>query len=166
MPGRQVIIYDKRREMIVKLKPLWWNIWNANLTHDGWIELDATDAAQSRVWRIEIRADKKLLKDRWRVRTGAELDGLFGDIVAEVFQKVRYCVPHTTDTNRARWPNAAIWDLAEAEAQCDLEDMRSHIDPDKVKHVHRQEHIRLVMAQDVGNAITLEALEGVQERPA
>jgi hypothetical protein len=71
--------------------------------------------------------------------------------------------PHPTDTNRARWPNAAIWDLAEAEAQGDLDDMRSHIDPDKVKYVHRQEHIRLMMAQVVGNATTLAALEGVQE---
>jgi hypothetical protein len=31
MPGRQVIIYDKRREVIDKNKPLWWDIWNAFL---------------------------------------------------------------------------------------------------------------------------------------
>lgn len=31
MPGRQVIIYDKRREVIDKKKPIWWEIWNANL---------------------------------------------------------------------------------------------------------------------------------------
>jgi hypothetical protein len=41
--------------------------------------------------------------------------------------------PHPTDSNRARWLNAAIWDLAQAEAQGDLDDMRSHVDPDKVK---------------------------------
>ena len=125
--------------------------------------LDPTYAAQSRVWRIEIRAGKTLLKDRWQVRTWAELDALFGDIVAEAFQKIRYCDPHPTDSNRARWPNAAIWDLAQSEAQGDLDDMRSHIDPDKVKYVHRQEHIRLMMAQIIGNTTTLAALEGVQE---
>jgi hypothetical protein len=163
MPGRQVIIYDKRREVIDKHKPLWWDIWNANLDRAGLPLLDPTDAAQSRVWRIEIRAGKALLKDRWQVRTWADLDALFGDIVAEAFQKVRYCDPHPTDTNRARWPNAAIWDLAQAEAQGDLQEMRSHIDPDKVKYVHRQEHIRLMMAQVIGNATTLAALEGVQE---
>ena len=144
MPGRQVIIYDKRREVIDKLKPLWWDIWNANLARDDSPELDPTDATQSRVWRIEIRAGKNLLKDRWQVRTWAELDALFGDIVAEAFQKVRYCDPHPTDTNRARWPNAAIWDLAEAEAQGDLIEMFSHVDPDKVRYVHRQEHSRLI----------------------
>lgn len=163
MPGRQVIIYDKRREVIDKLKPIWWDIWNANLARNGLPPLDPTDAAQSRVWRIEIRAGKSLLKDRWQVRTWAELDALFGDIVAEAFQKVRYCDPHPTDTNRARWPNAAIWDLAQDEAQGDLDDMRSHIDPEKVKYVHRQEHIRLMMAQVIGNITTLAALEGVQE---
>jgi hypothetical protein len=163
MPGRQVIIYDKRREVIDKNKPLWWDIWNANLEREGLPLLDPKDASQSRVWRIEIRAGKKQLKDRWQVRTWADLDALFGDIVAEAFQKVRYCAPHPTDTNRARWPNAPIWDLAQAEAQGDLDDMRSHVDPDKVKYVHRQEHIRLMMAQVIGNTTTLAALEGVQE---
>jgi hypothetical protein len=41
--------------------------------------------------------------------------------------------------------------------------MRSHVDPYKVKYVHRQEHIRLMMVQVIGNATTLAALEGVQE---
>lgn len=163
MPNRQVIIYDKRREVIDKQKPLWWDIWNANLARDGLPPLDPTDASQSRIWRIEIRAGKSLLKDRWQVRTWAELDALFGDIVAEAFQKVRYCDPHPTDSNRARWPNAPIWDMASVEANGDLMEMRSHVDPDKVKYVHRQEHIHLMMTQVVGNATTLAALEGVQE---
>jgi hypothetical protein len=163
MPGRQVIIYDKRREVIDKNKPLWWDIWNANLARDGLPLLDPKDATQSRVWRIEVRAGKDLLKDRWKVRTWADLDALFGDIVAEAFQKVRYCDPPPTDTNRARWPNAAIWDMAKAEAQGDLMEMRSYLDPDKVKYVHRQEHQRLIFAQVVGSITTLAALEGVQE---
>jgi transposase len=163
MPGRQVIIYDKRREVIDKHKPIWWNIWNANLAREGLPPLDPKDAAQSRVWRIEIRAGKTLLKDRWKIRTWAQLDTLFGDVVAEAFQKIRYCMPSETDSNRARWPSAPIWELAEAEAQGDLTEMRSHLDPDKVKYVHRQEHIRLMMAQVIGNATTLAALEGVQE---
>ncbi len=40
MPGRQVIIYDKRREVIDKKKPIWWDIWNANLDRDGLPRLD------------------------------------------------------------------------------------------------------------------------------
>jgi hypothetical protein len=79
------------------------------------------------------------------------------------FYKFGSSVRYPTNTNRARWPNAPIWDMAQAEAQGDLQEMRSHVDPDKVKYVHRQEHIRLMMAQVIGNATTLAALEGVQE---
>ena len=149
--------------MIDKRKPIWWDIWNANLAREGLPPLDPKDARQSRVWRIEIRAGKNLLKDRWQIRTWGQLDALFGDVVAEAFQKVRYCVPSATDSNRARWPNAPIWDMAEAEAQGDLMEMRSHVDPSKVKYIHRQEHTRLMMALILGNVTTLAALEGVQE---
>ena len=163
MPGRQVIIYDKRQEVTDKQKPIWWDIWNANLARDGLPPLAPKDASQSRVWRIEIRAGKNMLKDRWQIRTWAELDALFGDVVAEAFEKVRYCLPQGSDSNRARWPNAPIWDFARTEANGDLMEMRSHVDPEKVKYVHRQEHIRLMLAQVIGNTTTLAALEGVQE---
>ena len=162
MPGRQVIIYDKRREVIDKQKPIWWDIWNANLARDGLLALDPSDASQSRVWRIEIRAGKSLLKDRWNIRTWADFDAKFGDVVAEAFEKVRYCLPSTTDTNRARWPLAPIWELAAQEAEGDLFEMRSYLAPDAVKHVHREEQIRIILALVAGNMTTLAALEGVE----
>ena len=162
MPGRQVIIYDKRREVIDKNKPIWWDIWNANLERDGMPSLDPTDAVTSRVWRIEVRAGKDLLKDRWQIRTWSQLDALFGDVVAEAFEKVRYCTP-TEDANRARWPNHEIWDLAAVTVGDDLMEMRSFVDPTGVKEVHRQEHIHLILAQVIGSATTLAALEGVTD---
>lgn len=162
MPGRQVIIYDKRREVIDKHKPIWWDIWNANLERDAKPVLDPTEASTSRIWRIEVRAGKDLLKDRWQVRTWAQLDAMFGDIVAEAFEKIRYCEP-SDDGNRARWPNHEIWDLAAVSSGDDLMEMRSHIDPTQIKYVHRQEHIRLILAQVVGNATTLAALEGIED---
>ena len=57
MPGRQIIVYDKRREAIAKRKLFWFKVWN--------IERD--DPAQ-KVARIEVRAGKKELKDRWHLR--------------------------------------------------------------------------------------------------
>ncbi len=161
--GRQVTIYDKRRQVIDTHKPIWWDIWNANLERDGLPPLDPTDRSQSQVWRIEVRAGKAILKDRWQIAQWGEFDAQFGDVVAEAFQKVRYAEPDPTDTNRARWPNHPIWDMAAAEAEGDLSEMRSHLDPDKVRYVHRNEHIRLIMAQLTGNAITLAALQGVPE---
>ncbi|WP_343081439.1 hypothetical protein [Ostreiculturibacter nitratireducens] len=163
MPGRQVIVYDKRREVIDHRKPIWWDIWNANLERDRLAPLDPGERAASQVWRIEIRAGKDLLKDRWQIRQWAEFDALFGDVVAEAVQKIRYCAPDPTDTNRARWPNHPIWDLVAATSESDLTEMRSHVDPQKVKHVHREDHVRLIMALLTGNATTLAALEGVSE---
>ncbi|PIE18123.1 MAG: hypothetical protein CSA65_05915, partial [Proteobacteria bacterium] len=66
-PGRQVTIYDKRAQVIAKRKPIWWDIWNANLAREGAPPLDP-DAKSSQVWRIEVRAFKSCLKDRWGVR--------------------------------------------------------------------------------------------------
>ncbi|MCI2400407.1 hypothetical protein [Aliiroseovarius subalbicans] len=163
MPGRQVIVYDKRQEVIDRLKPIWWDIWNTNLERDGLPPLNASDASQSRVWRIEVRAGKDLLKDRWQIRTWEQLDALFGDVVAEAFQKVRYCVPDATDTNRARWANHPIWDLAAVVSDDDLVEMRSYVDANAIKHVHREEHIKMIRAQVIGNATTLAALEGTEE---
>ena len=39
--------------------------------------------------------------------------------------RIRYCQPHPTDTSRARCPNAPIWDVAQAEMQGDLNEMRA-----------------------------------------
>ena len=53
MPGRQIIVYDKRREVIEKSKPIWWDIWNATLSAQGLPPLDPSDRENSRVWRID-----------------------------------------------------------------------------------------------------------------
>ncbi|NOD96654.1 hypothetical protein GS610_05475 [Ruegeria sp. HKCCD6228] len=163
MPGRQVIIYDKRREVIDKKKPIWWDIWNTNLEREGLPPLDSSDASQSRVWRIEIRAGKDLLKDRWQIRTWPQFDAMFGDVISEALQKIRYCEPDPDDSNRARWSNHEIWDLVSGSSEDDLQEMRSHIDATNIKHVHRNEQIRLIMTQIAGLGITLAALEDTQE---
>ncbi|MCR9146727.1 MAG: hypothetical protein NXH74_05950 [Rhodobacteraceae bacterium] len=164
MPGRQIIVYDKRAEVIARQKPIWWDIWAANLARDGLPPLDRSDAATSRVWRVEIRAGKALLKDRWQVRTWADFDARFGDIIAEAFDKVRYTTPDPDDSNRARWPDAPFWALARREAADDLTELRSHVDAPKVKDVYREEQIRILQAQVLGGAITLAALKGVTKR--
>ena len=163
MPGRQIIIYDKHREVIDHRKPIWWDIWNANLARDGQPALDHEDREGAQVWRVEIRAGKSLLKDRWQITQWAEFDNLFGDVVAEAFQKIRYCTPDPADTNRARWPDHPLWALISEATEGDLTEMRSHLGAQQVKHVHREDHIRLIMALLTGNATTLAALEGVPE---
>lgn len=163
MPGRQVIIYDKRAEVISRHKPLWWDIWVANLAKDKLPPLDRSDADSSRVWRVEIRAGKALLKDRWQVRTWADFDARFGDVIAETFEKVRYTEPDFNDANRSRWHDAHIWNLTRNAAAGDLAEMRSYIDAPKIKEVYREELIRILRRQMLGNAITLAALQGARK---
>ncbi|WP_458792184.1 hypothetical protein [Yoonia sp. MH D7] len=81
--NRQVIIYDKRAQIIATNKPHWWDIWNHTLRaikqeKPSYItlhrdqaspmytipnELDPSDPDQSRVWRVELRAGKTLLNE-------------------------------------------------------------------------------------------------------
>lgn len=159
MPGRQIILYDKRQQVIDAQKPIWWDIWNASLAQDGRPPLDPADAATSRIWRIEVRAGKNLLKDRWQIRTWAQFDAQFGDLAAEAFACIRYCKTDPTDSNRARWPNHPIWDLAASAVDGDLAELRSYLPPDQIKQVHRAEHIKLIEAQVLGSVTTLAALE-------
>jgi hypothetical protein len=71
MPGRQVIVYDKRAEVIARHKPGWWEIWNAERLRVGQPPLNQDDPTECRVWRVELRAGKHHLNERWGIRTWA-----------------------------------------------------------------------------------------------
>ncbi|TNE63409.1 MAG: hypothetical protein EP336_17455 [Rhodobacteraceae bacterium] len=155
MPGRQVTIYDKRLEVTDKRKPIWWDIWNENRRSEGLPPLDPKDRTESRIWRVEVRAGKKIMKDRWGITTWEDFDAKFGDVIAEAFEKIRYCEPDPMDTNRARWPNHAIWDLAKVDADKDLTELRSHVGASAVKEVHKADQIKMILALTLGNCTTL-----------
>ena len=165
--NRQAIIYDKRAEVIQHHKPQWWKIWQANL--DRLIDLgqdvpvarlDPIDRTTSQVWRVEMRAGKRLLKDRWDIRTWEDLFDRIGDLFRETGELIRYCDPAPGDTNRARWPNHPLWEIACAEINDDLEEMRAGVDPQVMKEVHKETHIGLIKRNILGSSITLAALQG------
>jgi len=162
MPGRQVTIYDKRLEVTDKRKPIWWELWNENRKSEGLPPLDPKDRSESQIWRVEVRAGKRIMKDRWGITTWEDFDAKFGDVIAEAFEKIRYCEPDPTDTNRARWPNHEIWDMAKVDSDTDLSEMRSHVAASAVKEVHKADQIKMILALALGNCTTLAALEGVE----
>ncbi|WP_432450482.1 hypothetical protein [Aliiroseovarius marinus] len=174
--NRQVIIYNKRSEVIAHGKRHWWDIWNHTLRsgvgntnapymlHRGHVSgpltPDKTQAAQNQVWRVEFRAGKSLLKDRWGIRTWEQFFEQFGDLCRSSGERIRYTEPDPNDTNRARWPNHPLWDVVCAEMNDDLIEMRSGADPNPMKEVHREEHIASLLKQVTGTCITMAALEG------
>lgn len=96
MPGRQIALYDKTREIGPHDKPYWWDLWGLDRS-----EFDA------QVWLVEARAGKAEL-DTWNLRSFADFEHRAGDVVKGTLQAIRYVTP-TADSNAARWPLHPLW---------------------------------------------------------
>lgn len=161
MPGRQVIIYDKRAEVIARHKVGWWEIWNASRARSGEPSLNQDDPTESRIWRVEVRAGKDHLKERWNIRTWSDLDNRLGDMIAASIEAIRHAQP-TADSNRSRWPNSELWNRVADEVQTDLFEMRQWSDPDLVKSVQKDALNDLLARQMLGLMVNRAALRGIQ----
>jgi hypothetical protein len=102
MPGRQLCLYDKRADSLVKRKLYWAAVWGLDLAE-----------RRDPVWRVEVRAAKRELKKRWRVRSLPDLEGRLPDIVRWTLANVRYVIFSPGDSNAARWPTHPLWQAAE-----------------------------------------------------
>jgi hypothetical protein len=104
MPGRQIIVYNKRREAIQKRKWHWFDRWGLDRKSD-----------KEPVWRVEVRAGKKHLKDYWRITTFADLEATIADVVTNAMAKVRYLDPTSTNANVTRRSEHPLWVRARSE---------------------------------------------------
>ena len=159
---RQVIIYDKRHEVIQRHKPQWWVIWNNEAARLGLPPL-APSQKGCNVWRVEFRLGKDILKDRWDCRTWADLFAKCGDMAAECAEKIRYTDPNPTDSNRARWPTHPLYATARDEMLGDLAEMQESRGPLGVKEVRREHQIEVLSKNILGSLITVSALAGVAD---
>lgn len=101
-PGRQIIVYDKRREIVAKKKLYWFDLWN----------LDETDAAL--VFRVEFRAGKKHLR-HWQIKTFDDLLAQTGDVFRHAATAVRYVTAEGSLTNISRRPLHPLWRQVQSE---------------------------------------------------
>lgn len=145
MPGRQIIVYDKTKEAKARQKAEWPLAWNATLAKQGRAPLDEGE----RVYRVEVRAGKAHLKERWGITTWADLDAKLGDLFAAAMADIRYCVP-SSDSNRARWPVHPIWQAAAEAMAGDLFEMTSGARPGVVKEVRRAALAQTMSAMILG----------------
>ncbi|WP_370152093.1 hypothetical protein [Ferrovibrio sp.] len=156
MPGRQVIVYDKSKEVQERQKPEWWKHWNAAIEANGGTPL----VGNERIWRVELRAGKRHLKDRWGITTWAELDNKLGDVLSCAAEQIRYTRPSPSDTQRFRWPNHPLWDAVQATIAADLAEMTSGAKPGVVKEIHRQQLLAVMERQLLGQVPTLIEAKG------
>lgn len=159
MPGRQLIVYDKRAEIIAKNK-LWWSaIWNERRCSNGHSALKLEDPETSRVWRVELRAGKRHLKDDWNIRTWTDVLEKIGDLFATMLQSIRYTEP-AKDANRSRWPDHALWVATKAAFEDELCVFRSGTTPEQIRLVEKQAYDLMLRRQMLGLMISRAALRG------
>ncbi|MEP0339345.1 MAG: hypothetical protein ABJ388_11665 [Alphaproteobacteria bacterium] len=161
MPNRQVIVYDKRREVLDRHKVHWWEIWNACRERAGCSPLNPEDRGGSQVWRVEIRAGKECLKKAWGGKKWADLDNHFAALVAGTLKDIRYAVAGD-DSNRSRWPDHALWGMVRSVTERDLFEMACEVLPDLVKAVIRKEHIEMTRRQILGLSANFAAGLGIK----
>jgi len=140
MPGRQIIIYDKRAEAIVKRSFQWFKIWN----------IDRHDPTQT-VHRVELRAGKNELKN-FQIVTLEDFETRIGDLFAKAVQVIRYVNPHVNDTNISRYKPHPLWLHVVDHVQNQLLDYSSGVEPEDFLEVIREEKAKEYMQQMKGLA--------------
>ncbi|UWR79985.1 hypothetical protein K4K97_15510 [Phaeobacter inhibens] len=159
--NRQLVIYDKRQEVMQKGKMGWLTIWNDARAQLNRPPLDLSDRLASQVWRFELRMGSKQLRNRWEMRSWQDLRDMVGDAYTEFCEKIRYTCP-TTDSNRARWPTHDLWrDVASVIAN-DLHENCSGVLPSEVIETNRAEHMRMLDRQILGLFVSRAAASEVQ----
>ena len=101
MPGRQVILYDKRRAAIDKKELHWFEEWG----------VDRSDPGQQ-VWRVEIRAGKKALEKGHIKRSFEAIDADFAGFLRKAMEEIRYVTGKQDHSNVSRAATHPLWQTA------------------------------------------------------
>lgn len=151
MPGRQIIVYDKRAQIASRPKLFYWfEIWKI-ACHDR----------SKGVWRVEIRAGKNELKETWNLRTFADLETSIGDVFQHALNQVRYVADGQTDSNVTRQELHPLWISAREALSHSLFDYRSGLTPGQVKETEREAALEYYRRNILGNAAGFAVAQGL-----
>lgn len=159
MPGRQVIVYDKREEVLKRRKHEWPLIWNANLKTAGLPPLDLTDRDASQVWRVELRLGKDALRNRRDIRGWGSLHEHLQKEMDQLVQDVTLHVP-SGDSNRSRWPLHPLWSSARDTVATQLFTHEARVSPEAVQEVDLQAKREELLKLIASLSVTLAYLNG------
>lgn len=98
MPNKQVIIYDKRREVIDKRKKWWFEIWDV--------------PPETQVWRLEVRAGKRYLKEKFDLTTFDDFDRMGGEVFEAILGDMDLKLEGQDDQNITRQASHPFWTAA------------------------------------------------------
>jgi hypothetical protein len=152
MPGRQICAYDKRREVASQRKWFWYRAW----------ELDPADHTAN-VWRVELRAGKRELKDRWQIRTLADAEASVADVFLSMIDQVRYLAPHQSDSNVSRQVLHPLWHALRSHVENSLFGFRTGLLPATIKEVERDLAKERYQANILGNLAGLAVAHGFDD---
>jgi len=152
-PGRQTIIYDKWREAIERNKLHWFPVWGKQRNEKN-VE----------VWRVEVRAGKRELKEKYRLSTMQDFERGIGDVIVNALNAIRYLGDCQLDSNVTRQALHPIWQVAQETAARNLSELRSGLTPNQVKEVERIKAQDTYLALCVGNAIGLAVSNGMSNQ--
>jgi len=158
--NRQLVIYDKRAEVIAQGKMGWLTIWNRARVEVGKPPVDLKNRDTSQIWRFELRLGSKQLRNRFEMRGWDDLDNMIGDAFTDFCERIRYSVP-TNDGNRARWPVHELWRAVTHTVALDLQGNCSGVVPQEVKDANRTEHMRMLDRQILGLLVSRAAASDV-----
>lgn len=141
-PGRQVTIYNKRREAIERKKLFWFEVWGRDPKEKN-----------LEVWRVEVRSGKKELKDKYRIVTLDDFEASIGDVIIRSLSDIRYLADRQRDSNVSRHALSPLWEAAQTTAKEKLCDLRSGLTPGQLKNVERTQAQETYLALCAGNAV-------------
>lgn len=151
MPGRQVTVYDKRREQIYKVGSPWFGIW-------GFKKDDCPP-----VWRVELRAGKNHLK-AWDVTTFDHLEAKITDIYGAALQSVRLLRERADNVTRSELH--PLWHLVKEQVQGALLCHMSSLNLDDVLKASADEIREMYRKQLLGLGISYAVALGMTQAEA
>ena len=151
MPGRQVILYDKGREVRQSGKLSWFKIWGISQNE------------QSEILRVEIRAGKNHLKGRWNLASFASTSRSIGDVLCCATAEIRYVDDWDTNRNVTRRRIHPLWESVATIVHNHTLDVQSGLAPSDLLVTEREAAQRRYRALMVGNLVPLCAALGLED---
>ncbi|GLK50879.1 hypothetical protein [Maricaulis virginensis] len=140
----EVVVYDKRREVIDTKKRYWWDLWKEKAD-----KAETVLSKNSPIWRFEFRAGKNFLEKTYRRKTWEAFASAPNMAFQKIAAQTRLTVPQP-DINRARWPSAVIWQTCQTRLAAIELAYTSNVDVEAIKQALWSEYLCTIGSQTTG----------------